>query len=70
MLICLFAKGRNVKLTPMGRMFLDHMEQAVTILDNANEKLRRILDPEQGTIRIGFPSSLATDDANSDFSLS
>ena len=53
-------EGRNVKLTPIGRMFLAHMEQAVTILDNAQREIKEYLDPGQGTIRIGFPSSLAT----------
>jgi LysR family transcriptional regulator, transcription activator of glutamate synthase operon len=53
-------EGRNVKLTPIGRVFLAHMEQAVTILDNAQREIKEYLDPGQGTIRIGFPSSLAT----------
>jgi LysR family transcriptional activator of glutamate synthase operon len=53
-------EGRNVKLTPIGRMFLEYMEQAVTILDNAQREIKEYLDPGQGTIRIGFPSSLAT----------
>src|SRR3954470_12140841 len=53
-------EGRNVKLTPIGRMFLEYMEQAVTILDNAQREIKEYLDPGKGTIRIGFPSSLAT----------
>ncbi|WP_394238098.1 LysR family transcriptional regulator [Niallia oryzisoli] len=53
-------EGRNVKLTPIGRMFLEQMEEAVTILDNARRQVSEYLDPEHGTIRIGFPSSLAT----------
>lgn len=53
-------EGRNVKLTPIGRMFLEHMEEAVTILENAQREIAEYLDPGQGTIRVGFPSSLAT----------
>lgn len=53
-------EGRNVKLTPIGRMFLASMENAVTIIDNAQREIKEYLDPGQGTIRIGFPSSLAT----------
>ncbi|MCQ6274509.1 LysR family transcriptional regulator [Bacillus sp. V3B] len=53
-------EGRNVKLTPIGRMFLEHLEQAVTIIENAQREITEYLDPGQGTIRIGFPSSLAT----------
>ena len=53
-------EGRNVKLTQIGKIFLDHVEQAVTVLDNAKREIAEYLDPAQGTIRIGFPSSLAT----------
>ena len=53
-------EGRNVKLTPIGRIFLEHVEEAVTVLDNATREIKEYLDPGQGTIRIGFPSSLAT----------
>ncbi|WP_071393180.1 LysR family transcriptional regulator [Bacillus tuaregi] len=53
-------EGRNVKLTPIGRIFLEHMEEAVTILENAQREISEYLDPGQGTIRVGFPSSLAT----------
>ena len=41
-------------------MFLAHMEHAMTIFDNAQREIDEHLDPEKGTIRIGFPSSLAT----------
>ena len=53
-------EGRNVKLTTIGRIFLQHVEEAVTILDNARREVKEYLDPGHGTIRIGFPSSLAT----------
>ncbi|MCH1625920.1 LysR family transcriptional regulator [Ferdinandcohnia quinoae] len=52
-------EGRNVRLTPIGRMFLDHMEQAMKVIENAKREVEEYLDPEQGTIRVGFPSSLA-----------
>lgn len=52
-------EGRNVKLTPIGEMFLKHMEQAVKLIDDATSEVEEFLDPEKGTIRIGFPSSLA-----------
>ena len=32
----------------------------MTVLDNAKREIKEYLDPGQGTIRIGFPSSLAT----------
>jgi LysR family transcriptional activator of glutamate synthase operon len=52
-------EGRNVKLTPIGALFLEQMEQAMKLIDNAKLEVEEFLDPEKGTIRIGFPSSLA-----------
>ncbi|MBP2241938.1 LysR family transcriptional activator of glutamate synthase operon [Cytobacillus eiseniae] len=52
-------EGRNVRLTPIGKIFLRHMEEAMTVIDNAQREVEEYLDPEKGTIRIGFPSSLA-----------
>jgi LysR family transcriptional activator of glutamate synthase operon len=52
-------EGRNVKLTPIGKIFLEHMQQAVKVIDNARREIEEYLDPQKGTIRIGFPSSLA-----------
>lgn len=51
--------GRNVRLTPIGKVFLDHMEQAVKVIENAKREVEEYLDPEKGVVRIGFPSSLA-----------
>ncbi|WP_059171684.1 LysR family transcriptional regulator [Bacillus sp. FJAT-27445] len=52
-------EGRNVRLTPIGKVFLEHMEEAMKVIDNARQEVQEYLDPEQGKIRIGFPSSLA-----------
>ena len=51
--------GRNVKLTPVGRIFLEHIEMALLEMDHAVEKVNEFLDPEAGVIRIGFPNSLS-----------
>lgn len=52
-------EGRNVRLTPIGKMFLEHMEHAMKVIDNARREVEEFLDPDRGTIRVGFPSSLA-----------
>ncbi|QED46676.1 LysR family transcriptional regulator [Cytobacillus dafuensis] len=52
-------EGRNVRLTPIGKIFLGHMEEAMNVIENAKREVDEYLDPEKGTIRIGFPSSLA-----------
>ncbi|MCL7749435.1 LysR family transcriptional regulator [Halalkalibacter alkaliphilus] len=52
-------KGRRVKVTPIGEMFLERMKQAMNVIDNARIEVEEYLDPEQGTIRIAYPISMA-----------
>lgn len=52
--------GRKIRLTPIGHTFLANMEQAMDIIDRAKREMAESLHPEKGTIRIGFPSSLAS----------
>lgn len=52
--------GRNIKLTSIGKDFLVHVERALTELDFGVEMVNTYLNPEKGIIRIGFPSSFAT----------
>jgi LysR family transcriptional regulator, transcription activator of glutamate synthase operon len=57
----LFEKdGRNVKLTPVGKLFLEHAETALKAIDYAKQQIDEYLNPEKGTIKIGFPTSLAS----------
>ncbi|HEX6594063.1 MAG TPA: LysR family transcriptional regulator [Bacillota bacterium] len=53
-------EGRNVRLTPIGRVFLKHMEKAMRVIDHATRVLEEYTDPDRGTIHIGFTSSLAS----------
>ncbi|WP_027409685.1 LysR family transcriptional regulator [Anoxybacteroides tepidamans] len=53
-------EGRNVKLTPIGRHFLPHAETVLKTVDYAKQQIEEYLDPERGTIKIGFPTSLAS----------
>lgn len=52
--------GRNVKLTSVGRDFLIHTERALLEIEHGLEEINTYLNPEKGVIRIGFPSSFAT----------
>ncbi|GGH75406.1 LysR family transcriptional activator of glutamate synthase operon [Pullulanibacillus pueri] len=52
-------EGRNVKLTSIGRLFLQHAEKAISELNQAKEKITEHLNPEQGVIRLGFAASLS-----------
>ena len=52
-------EGRNIRLTPIGHVFLKRMEQAMDVIDQARREVEESLDPEKGTVRVGFPSSLA-----------
>lgn len=53
-------EGRSVRLTRIGRIFLEHMEQAVHVIDDARQIIKEYTDPEKGTIHIGFSASLAS----------
>ncbi|HHU20209.1 MAG TPA: LysR family transcriptional regulator [Bacilli bacterium] len=53
-------KGRNVKLLPIGRVFLTHVKDAIKAIDYAKLQMDEYIDPERGTIKIGFPTSLAS----------
>ncbi|MCI3923844.1 LysR family transcriptional regulator [Paenibacillus sp. TRM 82003] len=55
----LFAqKGRNLQLTPAGKLFLIRTEAVLTDLERAVLDVKEFLHPEAGEIRIGFPHSL------------
>lgn len=53
-------EGRTVHLTPIGRIFLGQMEQAMNVIDDAKQVVEEFTDPARGTIHVGFPSSLST----------
>lgn len=52
--------GRNVKLTPIGKVFLEHTIVALKAIDFAAKQVEEYLDPQKGTIKVGFPTSLAS----------
>ncbi len=52
--------GRNVKLTPIGKIFLEHSISALKAIDFAVKQVEEYLDPAKGTIKVGFPTSLAS----------
>ncbi|MUV37524.1 HTH-type transcriptional regulator BsdA [Lentibacillus sp. JNUCC-1] len=58
--VALFIReGRVVRLTPIGKVFLEQMERAMNRFDDAQRIIEEYTDPERGTIHIGFPSSVA-----------
>ena len=52
--------GRNVRLTRVGEVFLEHAERAVHAIHYAKRVVKEHTDPERGMIHIGFTSSLAS----------
>ncbi|MCZ8517932.1 MULTISPECIES: LysR substrate-binding domain-containing protein [Paenibacillus] len=52
-------EGRRVKLTPIGRIFLERVKQAMNMINEAEREVKEYLEPEKGTVRIAFPISLA-----------
>lgn len=53
-------EGRNVKLLPIGKIFLTHAKEAMKAIDYAKKQMDEYIDPERGSIKIGFPTSLAS----------
>lgn len=53
-------EGRTVRLTRIGQVFLEHMERAVNVIEDAKQEVEEYLDPDQGTLHIGFSASLAS----------
>lgn len=51
-------KGRNLQLTPVGKLFLTKIETILSDLERAVNEAHEFLDPNMGEIRIGFPHSL------------
>lgn len=46
--------GRNVKLTPVGKIFLEHSITALEAIDFATKQVEEYLDPKKGVIKVGF----------------
>lgn len=51
--------GRRVKLTPIGKILLQRVEQMMNMMSEAKREVKEYLDPEKGVVRIAFPISLA-----------
>src|SRR5690606_38471104 len=49
--------GRNVQLTPAGKLFYARVERILSELEKALQDIRELIDPETGEIRLGFPHS-------------
>lgn len=52
-------KGRRVKLTPIGKILLERIEQVLELINETEQEVKEYLDPQKGTVRIAFPISLA-----------
>jgi len=52
-------EGRRVKLTPIGKIFLERIKHGMNLIDEAAREVKEYLAPEKGTIRIAFQISLA-----------
>ncbi|GER67173.1 HTH-type transcriptional regulator GltC [Weizmannia acidilactici] len=52
-------EGRNVKLTPIGKVFLEHAEKVVNEINKAKQRMNEFLDPDTGHVRLGFSTGLS-----------
>src|SRR5699024_10960078 len=53
-------EGRTVRLTRIGKVFLEHMEKAMNVIDDARQEVIEYTDPKKGTIHIGFEVNLVS----------
>ncbi len=52
--VCLFLRSRRgVQLTEAGRILLEHVKSAFSLLDAGRKRLRELTDLESGSLRIG-----------------
>ncbi|CAM3514850.1 LysR family transcriptional regulator [Marinicrinis lubricantis] len=51
-------QGRNLQLTPVGKLFLKRVEAILADLERSIQETREFMDPELGEIRLGFPHSM------------
>lgn len=51
--------GRRVKLTPIGKILLERVEQIMHMIGEAEREVKEYLEPERGVVRVAFPISLA-----------
>ncbi|MFT8361929.1 MAG: LysR family transcriptional regulator [Sporolactobacillus sp.] len=52
-------RGRNIQLTSMGKIFLEHAKRAMMEFDKATQKIDDYLNPNKGLIRLGISTSLS-----------
>lgn len=53
-------KGRNIKLTRYGKMFLSHTKIALDEIDKGIKEIEELIDPDTGSISISSTSSIGT----------
>lgn len=52
--------GRSLQLNARGRAFQSYARDIMTATDAGSREVHRLMDPERGTVRIGFMHSLGT----------
>ncbi|MGM8216487.1 LysR family transcriptional regulator [Bacillaceae bacterium W0354] len=52
-------EGRNVRLTPIGRLFYERASQITHLMEESKREINEFLNPNKGTVRIAFPVSMA-----------
>src|ERR1700751_4840048 len=56
-----YRQGRTVVLSPYGRLFLKHVNRALSVLEGGKRLLREQTGEESGTISLGFLHSLGVE---------
>jgi len=55
-----YKSGRNMLLTPYGAEFLEYTKRALDELENGKERVKTLLNPNRGIIRLSFVSTFSS----------
>ncbi|EHL95308.1 LysR substrate binding domain protein [Lentilactobacillus parafarraginis F0439] len=50
--------GRNIKLTPLGRIYLKYINESLNNLSHGNQLIKQLTNPNEGHVNLGFTYTL------------
>lgn len=50
--------GRNIKLTPLGKTYLKYINESLNSLNNGNQLIKQLINPDEGHVSLGFTYTL------------
>lgn len=50
--------GRNIKLTPLGKIYLEYINESLNSLNHGNLLIKQLTNPDEGHVNLGFTYTL------------